>query len=169
MKLAAEPLTRAEVNALLAQCSRRAPTGIRNRALITVLYRTGLRIFEALALQPKDVDLDNGTLRVLHGKGDKMRTVGLDAGTIDSRRGGSKSGPRMCPEMADDRCSARWTGARCSSICAGTCYQDRGQGWSREARPPPRLPSHACGRAGASASPMTVIPSSARACQPGYY
>lgn len=84
MKLAAEPLTRAEVNALLAQCSRRAPTGIRNRALITVLYRTGLRIFEALALQPKDVDLDNGTLRVLHGKGDKMRTVGLDAGTIDS-------------------------------------------------------------------------------------
>jgi site-specific recombinase XerD len=84
VKLAAEPLTRAEVNALLAQCSRRAPTGIRNRALITVLYRTGLRIFEALALQPKDVDLDNGILRVLHGKGNKQRTVGLDSGTIDA-------------------------------------------------------------------------------------
>ena len=51
-----------------------------NRALITVMYRTGLRIGEALALKPSDVDLDNGTLRVLHGKGDKARTVGLDAG-----------------------------------------------------------------------------------------
>ena len=34
------------------------------------------------ALRPKDVDLDYGTLTVQHGKGDKRRVVGLDAGTI---------------------------------------------------------------------------------------
>ncbi len=73
-----EPLTRAEVAALLQQCSRRAPTGIRNRALIAVLYRSGLRIGEALALRPVDVDLEAGSIRVLHGKGDRSRTVGLD-------------------------------------------------------------------------------------------
>lgn len=84
MKLAAEPLTCAEVEALLAQCSTRAPTGVRNRALITVLYRTGIRIDEALKLKPSDVDLDRGTLRVLHGKGDRARTVGIDARTIDA-------------------------------------------------------------------------------------
>ena len=32
----------------------------------------------ALALMRKDVDLDSGTIRVLHGKGDEARTVGID-------------------------------------------------------------------------------------------
>src|SRR5208283_631968 len=73
-----EPLTVEEVRALLASCSRRAPTGVRNRALVTILWRAGLRIAEALALRPADVDLAAGTLRILHGKGDKSRLAGLD-------------------------------------------------------------------------------------------
>jgi site-specific recombinase XerD len=73
-----EPLEAEEVRALMAACSRRAPTGIRNRALITVLWRGGLRISEALALEPKDLDRKEGAIRVLHGKGDRSRTVGLD-------------------------------------------------------------------------------------------
>lgn len=72
-----EPLTAEEIKALLSACSK-GSSGVRNRALIVVLYRAGLRISEALALQMKD--LDDGTLRVLHGKGDKARVVGLDAG-----------------------------------------------------------------------------------------
>ena len=80
MKLPPEILTGTEVRLLLDACSRRCPTGIRNRALIAVLYRTGLRISEALALRRSDVDGDAGTVRVLHGKGDKARTVGLDPG-----------------------------------------------------------------------------------------
>jgi len=35
----------------------------------------GLRISEALALELRDVDLDAGTARVRHGKGDRSRTV----------------------------------------------------------------------------------------------
>ena len=75
-----EVLTAQEVNALLEACSKRAPTGIRNRALIAVLYRGQLRIGEALALKPKDLDREAGTVRVLHGKGDRARTAGLDSG-----------------------------------------------------------------------------------------
>jgi site-specific recombinase XerD len=88
-----ETLTEAEAVALLHACSRRAPTGIRNHALIAVLWRCGLRIAEALALELRDVDLDQGTIRVRHGKGDKARVVGVDEQTaallarwIDRRR-----------------------------------------------------------------------------------
>lgn len=80
LKLPAEPLTPDEVKSLIRACSKRAPTGIRNRALIVVLYRAGLRVSEALAIMPKDLDAANSTIRVLHGKGDKARVVGLDAG-----------------------------------------------------------------------------------------
>jgi site-specific recombinase XerD len=79
-KLPPEPLTSDEVKALIRACSKRAATGIRNRALIVVLYRAGLRISEALALLPKDLNQAIGTIRVLHGKGDHDRVVGLDAG-----------------------------------------------------------------------------------------
>lgn len=88
-----EPLTEAEVRALMRQCSPAAPTGIRDRALIVVLWRCGLRIAEALALKPADVDPRAGTIRVLHGKGDKARVVGMGDGTaailarwLDTRR-----------------------------------------------------------------------------------
>ncbi|MBV9802613.1 MAG: tyrosine-type recombinase/integrase [Solirubrobacterales bacterium] len=92
-----EVLSEAEAVALLRACSSRAPTGVRNRALIAVLWRCGLRVAEALALELRDVDLDAATLRVRHGKGDKSRTVGLDEQTsallarwLDRRR---KLGP----------------------------------------------------------------------------
>ncbi len=73
-------LTGDEVSALMRQCSPAAPTGIRNRALIAVMYRAALRIDEALSLQPANVDPVSGTLRVMHGKGDKARTVYIDDG-----------------------------------------------------------------------------------------
>ena len=71
----AELLSSEEIRALIRACSSRAPTGVRNRALIAVLYRGGLRISEALALLPKDVDSAQGTLTVLHGKGDGRRSA----------------------------------------------------------------------------------------------
>jgi site-specific recombinase XerD len=88
-----EVLSEVEAIALLKACSTRAPTGVRNRALIAVLWRCGLRVSEALSLELRDIDLDAGTVRVRHGKGDRSRTVGLDEQTtallarwIDRRR-----------------------------------------------------------------------------------
>ena len=75
-----EILTPDEIRALAAQCSKKSNYGIRHRALIVVLYRTGLRISEALALRPKDLNLEIGSVTVLHGKGDRRRTLGIDPG-----------------------------------------------------------------------------------------
>ena len=75
-KFPVETLTHDEVMSLLNQCSRSAPTGIRNRALIVVMWRCMLRVSEALALKPSD--FDGSSIRVLFGKGKKSRTVGID-------------------------------------------------------------------------------------------
>ena len=80
-RLDADLPTPVEVEALIRVCSRRAPTGIRNRAMIALAWRSGLRIGEVLALKPKDIDLDGGTVTVQHSKGDKRRVVGREAGT----------------------------------------------------------------------------------------
>jgi len=81
-KFPTEVLNADEVRALLYAPSNRAPTGLRNRAIIAVMYGAGLRLSEALALRPTDIDLDAGSIRVLHGKGDKARTVGIDEGAL---------------------------------------------------------------------------------------
>lgn len=52
--------------------------GLRVRALIAVLWRAGLRISEALALAETDIDADQGSVLVRHGKGDKRRETGMD-------------------------------------------------------------------------------------------
>lgn len=52
--------------------------GLRMRALITVLWRAGLRISEALALTESDIDPTRGSVLVRHGKGDRRREAGMD-------------------------------------------------------------------------------------------
>jgi site-specific recombinase XerD len=52
--------------------------GCRLRGLIVVLWRAGLRIHEALALNESDLDHRRGSLRVRRGKGGRRREVGMD-------------------------------------------------------------------------------------------
>jgi integrase/recombinase XerD len=77
-----EPLTQDEVNRIIRACGCRYPTGIRNAALFTLLYHGGLRISEALALKPKDLDVRTCQVTVLHGKNDEYRIIGLNPGTV---------------------------------------------------------------------------------------
>ena len=77
-RYAIDVLTPQEVRALLDGCNKRYFSGSRNRALIAVLYRCGLRVSEALALSVHDIDLDNGIVKVRRAKGGKRRTVGID-------------------------------------------------------------------------------------------
>lgn len=102
-KYPAEVLTTDEVHAIIAGCSTKAPTGIRNRAMLTLLYRSGLRVSEVLALRPSDVNLDAHTVRVLHGKGNKATTRGFHpsatdalARWLDTRKGMTGRGPLFC-------------------------------------------------------------------------
>ncbi len=82
-----EVLTKDEVHALLEACGKVTWTDRRNHALLVLLWRTGLRIAEALALRPCDVDLGRGAIRVLQGKGGRARTVGIDRIGIDALEG----------------------------------------------------------------------------------
>jgi site-specific recombinase XerD len=76
-------LTREEVRVLIDQPSRRYPTGIRDRALLRLFYRAGLRCSEALSLRVRDVDLARGEVRVWEGKGGRDRTVWIDSTTVE--------------------------------------------------------------------------------------
>ncbi len=83
-----EVLAGDEVKALMRGCSRTAASGVRNRALIALLWRTGLRLGEALALKPRDVDHHNGVVVVLRpkrgaGRPTKPRKVGIDDDTLE--------------------------------------------------------------------------------------
>lgn len=62
-------ISRAEATALLAVPNLRAPTGLRNRCMLELMYRAGLRVSEVCALEVRDVDLTRGTVRVVDGKG----------------------------------------------------------------------------------------------------
>ncbi|MGI9014401.1 MAG: tyrosine-type recombinase/integrase [Phycisphaerales bacterium] len=72
-----EVLSPTEVKALMDACGE-SPAGLRNRALLAVLYRAGLRIAEARSLRVIDVDQARGAIRVMNGKGGSSRTVGMD-------------------------------------------------------------------------------------------
>ena len=63
-----------EVDRLLAQPDATIPRGLRDRAFIEVLYATGLRVSELVALKVTDVNLDGGFLTT-RGKGSKERLV----------------------------------------------------------------------------------------------
>ena len=52
--------------------------------MLAILFRSGLRISEALALFPKDLDPAGGSLRVLHGKDDKARTAPLPSDAAEA-------------------------------------------------------------------------------------
>lgn len=63
-----------EVDRLLVQPDVAMPRGLRDRALIEVLYATGLRVSELLSLKQGDVNLEAGYLTCT-GKGSKQRLV----------------------------------------------------------------------------------------------
>lgn len=68
-------LTIAEVEALLAAPDTSTPPGLRDRAIIEVLYGAGLRVSELVGLDVADVDMNQSQVRVV-GKGSKER-IGL--------------------------------------------------------------------------------------------
>ena len=65
-----------DVDKLLAVPDTSTPRGLRDKAMIEVLYATGLRVSELVAVRPNDLHLDEGYLTCV-GKGDKERIVPL--------------------------------------------------------------------------------------------
>jgi integrase/recombinase XerD len=67
-------LTRGEVEKLLSQPRGTDPPALRDRALLELMYASGLRASEAITLELGDVDFEEGVLRA-RGKGSKERVV----------------------------------------------------------------------------------------------
>jgi len=74
-------LTEDEINRLLAAPDISTEEGIRDRAVLEIMYATGLRVSELVGLKQADVDLLAG-LVVCHGKGNKERRVPLGKSAI---------------------------------------------------------------------------------------
>ena len=74
-------LTEDEINRLLAAPNISTEEGIRDRAVLEIMYATGLRVSELVGLRHADVDLLAGLI-VCHGKGNKERRVPLGKSAI---------------------------------------------------------------------------------------
>ena len=93
-----------EVDRLLAQPDVKTPRGLRDRALIELLYATGLRVSELITLRPGDVNLESSYLTCT-GKGEKQRIVPMGDEAADWVRSylrdarpallGKRSSPRL--------------------------------------------------------------------------
>lgn len=70
-------LTEADVQSLLEAPDTSTPLGLRDRAILEVLYVTGIRNLELRGLRLDDVGLERGELRIARGKGNKSRMVPL--------------------------------------------------------------------------------------------
>ena len=79
-------LSRQEVDLLLAQPEPVNPLGLRDRAMLELLYATGLRVSELVTLKVQNLNLEAGFVRTL-GKGSKERMVPMGAKALEALRG----------------------------------------------------------------------------------
>lgn len=75
-------LNQAEIEMLLAAPDTSTETGLRDRAILELMYASGLRVSEAANLTVNDVDIDSGIVTTT-GKGSKTRRVPVGASAIE--------------------------------------------------------------------------------------
>jgi hypothetical protein len=159
----ADPPTVEEIVAVMRHASDDRH-GFRLRALIVVLWRSGLRIQEALALGEHDLDPRRGSLLVRSGKGGRRREIGIDAWGWDSCDRGSP----LASSSRSGRCSASLTARPAggpgraptpASSCAGSPPTRGSDAASRRTscatRTPSSSPARACRSTSFSASSAT--------------
>lgn len=76
-------LSAGDAEAILNQPDTNTITGIRDRAVMEVLYSTGMRRNELTNLKTTDIDIERGTILIRHGKGDKDRMIPIGQRAID--------------------------------------------------------------------------------------
>lgn len=116
-----EHLSEAQVTQLLESVDTKAPLGLRDRAMLELLYASGLRVGELVAAKLEHLDLENGFIRVT-GKGSKTRLVPVGQKAraalttyLERERPGLVR-PRTGSEIFLNRYGARLTTQRCWQI-----------------------------------------------------
>lgn len=74
-------LNRAQIESLVAAPDTTKPTGLRDRAMLELLYATGIRVSELIGLHVASLDSGLGLLRVT-GKGNKQRIVPVNSAAL---------------------------------------------------------------------------------------
>lgn len=90
-------LTSEEVEMLLSAPDTSTALGLRDKAMLEVLYATGLRVSEIVRLEPGNLNLDLGFLTAI-GKGDRERAVPLGLNAVEHTRRYLKIRPRLMAE-----------------------------------------------------------------------
>jgi integrase/recombinase XerD len=75
-------LNQAEIEMLLAIPDVSSETGLRDRAILELMYASGLRVSEAVNIQIRDIDLDSGILTCT-GKGSKTRRIPVGSSAVE--------------------------------------------------------------------------------------
>jgi integrase/recombinase XerD len=75
-------LNQSEIETLLAAPDVSTETGLRDRAILELMYACGLRVSETVNVQLKDIDLDSGILTTT-GKGSKTRRVPVGSSAVE--------------------------------------------------------------------------------------
>ncbi len=76
-------ISREDAAKILAVPNIRTTIGLRNRAILQVMYRAGLRVQEVCNLTTEDMDLEKGFIYIQAGKGDKDRYAPMDWDTLE--------------------------------------------------------------------------------------
>jgi integrase/recombinase XerD len=109
-----EVLSHGEVNRLLAQPKGDDPMGLRDRALLEVMYGCGLRASEAVSLEVSDVDVDEGVV-LARGKGSKERLVPIGKQAVAAVRNYLRSGrPKLAGSSSESRLFVNFRGGSLS-------------------------------------------------------
>ena len=126
MKRPPQPLNRSEIYALLATC-RRERAAVRDRAFLTLAWRTGLRCKEILSLRIADIDFPRGEITVMHGKGDVRRVVGIDSTAQDALTHWLTQRERDCYLLPDSPVFCTWLGLPVASRTIRKMFARRGR------------------------------------------
>ena len=111
-----EFLTVEEVDRLLAQPDVNTTAGLRDKAMIELLYSTGLRVSELCGLKTADVQMEVGCLRCI-GKGNKERLVPVGRRALEAvQEYLKKSRPEILGEKTSPYLFASRTGAAINRI-----------------------------------------------------
>lgn len=113
-------LSESEVESLLdaPDCDR--PLGLRDRAMLELLYAAGLRVSELVNLRVFDLNLEDGVVRVT-GKGEKMRLVPLGEPAVEWLRRYSREARPLLLQ-----------GKSCDEVFVAARSRQRGHGISRQ-------------------------------------
>lgn len=112
------------------------PVTVRDRAMLELLYSSGLRLAELVNLNPEDVDLDDAMIRVT-GKGSKTRLIPVGR----QARVAARDWLGLRPEMAAPGEPALFVGIRGHRISPRT-VQNRVHHWAARAGIPQRVYPH---------------------------